>query len=116
EGGVLGGILGGPTQATERKILQIGAVKPPKLIRDFQPVYPPAALAMGLSGKVVVEVIINENGEVENARILQSNSHIFDEAALDAARKWKFSPPTDERGQKVAVYFIRTITFKSSNQ
>ncbi len=95
--------------------MQIGAVKPPKLIRDYQPVYPPAALAMGLSGKVVVEVIINESGEVENARILSSNNHIFDDAALEAARRWKFSPPTDERGQKVAVYFIRAINFKSSN-
>jgi TonB family protein len=69
---------------------------------------------MGLSGRVVLEIIINENGDVENARVLQSNNPIFNEAALEAVRKWKYSPPTTDAGQRVSVFWIVTINFSAS--
>ena len=115
EGGVLGGVLGGAgTGQVEKKILPMGSIRAPKLIRQVNPVYPPAAQAMGLAGRVVIEIIINENGNVENARILQSANSIFNQAALDAVRKWKYSAPTTEAGQTVSVYWIVTINFQST--
>jgi protein TonB len=114
-GGVLGGVLGGDTSKQERKVLPMGSIRQPKVTHKVNPIYPPAAQAMGLSGRVVLELIINERGQVENARILQSNNPIFNQSALTAVKKWRYSAPTTEAGQRVSVYQIVTITFKAGN-
>ena len=46
-----------------------------------------------------------------DARILRSDNPIFNDAALDAVKKWKYSAPTTDAGQIVSVYNIVTINF-----
>jgi len=94
--------------------MAMGTTRPVRVIHQVNPLYPPAAQAMGLAGKVMVQVIINEHGRVVNARILQSNNPIFNAVALAAAKKWKFSPPLSQAGQKVSVYFIIPFRFQPS--
>jgi protein TonB len=76
-------------------------------IRKVEPRYPPIPQRLGLSGSVVVEVIIGEQGDVVSARAL-SGHPLFGEAAVGAARGWKWNP-TILNG--VAVRVIGTITF-----
>jgi TonB family protein len=53
--------------------------------------YPDAARAKGIQGQVVVKVEINEAGEVEHAEVV-SGDPLLTDAALNAAKKWKFKP------------------------
>lgn len=110
EGGVLGGVLdaGGPAN----KIVPMGTTQPIKEIKRVNPEYPPAALAMGLEGRVVIELVVNENGDVENARIMQSTNPIFNENALTAVKKWKFSKPTTQGGEAVKTFWTVVLKFQ----
>ncbi len=48
---------------------------------------------MGLEGKVILVILINEKGSVERVRILKSSSNaILDSVALESAYTFKFSP------------------------
>jgi len=63
------------------------------VLLEYKIVYPDAARQMGLEGKVSLGVLINENGGVEQVRILKtSSSPILDSAALETARTFIFSP------------------------
>ena len=104
-----GGILGTPPP---RQVLQAWQVHPPKILTRVEPVYPQAAAAMGLAGRVVVELVVDETGRVESARVVQSSSPIFEEAALYAVRRWTFTRPLDKAGQQVACYLTVTVSFR----
>ena len=60
-------------------------------IRKVWPEYPALAREMRMSGTVEVEVQIDEGGNVVAARILRGHP-LFVEAAVKAARQWKFGP------------------------
>jgi protein TonB len=62
-------------------------------IVQVPPPYPPDALKRGIEGWVLVEFVIGAEGEVKSARVVQSEPPgIFDEAALLAARRFRFRP------------------------
>ncbi|MEO0205940.1 MAG: energy transducer TonB [candidate division WOR-3 bacterium] len=63
------------------------------VLLEYKIIYPDEARQMGLEGKVFLGVLINENGRVEQARIVKSStSPILDSAALETARTFVFSP------------------------
>jgi TonB family protein len=70
---------------------------PPIPTRRVQPVYPAIARAAGVLGRVVVEVTIDEAGNVTSAKAVQGPP-VLHEAAVEAAKQWKFRPAT--RGGK----------------
>jgi protein TonB len=75
--------------------------------RRVEPSYPALAKAARVSGAVVVEVTVDEAGSVIQARAV-SGHPLLKEAAVAAARGWRFSP-TLLTGTPVKV--IGTITF-----
>jgi protein TonB len=75
--------------------------------RRVTPTYPALARAARVSGAVVVEITIDENGNVISARPI-SGHPLLKDAATQAARGWKFNP-TKLSGQPVKV--IGTIQF-----
>ena len=64
----------------------------PKLIKTVQPLYPYNQARAGVNGSVVVEFIINTQGQVQNPCIISSNNPAFERPALDSILQWKFSP------------------------
>lgn len=61
-----------------------------------RPRYPDAALRRGQTGKVVVRVVISPQGNVMNATVERSSGHaLLDAAALDAVRRTRFKPYTE---------------------
>ena len=87
-----------------------GGVLQGSATRRVQPTYPPLAKAARVSGAVVVEVTVDENGNVISARPMSGHALLKD-AAVSAAQRWKFSP-TQLSGVPVKV--IGTITFNFS--
>lgn len=86
-----------------------GGVLNGKALSLPRPVYPSAARNAGASGKVVVEVTINEEGKVIEARAV-SGHPMLQQAAVQAARLAKFSPATIS-GQPVKVTGTISYTF-----
>ncbi len=64
----------------------------PAVVEPAGPGYPEEAKAQGISGEVVLELDVSSEGEVLQARVVKPGGHGFDEAALGAAGKLRFSP------------------------
>ncbi len=77
--------------------------KDPTVIRKVDPEYPKEALKDSLEGNVKVKVHVNASGRVYYAEIEFSDNDIFNDAALKAARKWKFTPAI-LKGRPVSVW------------
>jgi len=77
----------------ERKIKPIEKYTPPQLIKRAVARYPSLLKEIGFEGVAVVEVRIDENGNVVKAKIIKSSGNsLCDSEALEAAKKSKFSP------------------------
>lgn len=74
--------------------------------------YPEIARKAGIEGRVILNVLIAENGEVEEVKVLESLGHNgCDEAAMEAVRsvKWK---PAMQQGKPVKVWVGIPVIFK----
>jgi TonB family protein len=60
-----------------------------------QPLYPELAHKMNISGTVKIEVTVAATGAVKEARVVGGHP-VLAQAALDAAKKWRFEPATSE--------------------
>ena len=77
------------------------------------PAYPKAALAQHISGKVVLLVDVDAQGNATNVVVDQSEpAGVFDQASVDAARKWKFQPAVKD-GKPVAGRISVPVQFES---
>ncbi len=61
------------------------------LVRQVQPIYPPQARSARLQGTVVLQVVIDEVGEVRNLKTVSGDA-VFAQAAIDAVRQWRYQP------------------------
>ena len=68
-----------------------GGVLNGKALRLPMPTYPAAARDSGAQGRVVVEVTIDEQGRVIEARAVSGHAHL-QQAAVQAARQARFTP------------------------
>lgn len=109
---VLGAIIAlfGVVSAQNEVPKQIsGGVLNGKAISLPKPPFPPAAKAVGASGAVSVQVLIDENGDVISATAV-SGHPLLRAAAVEAARGARFSP-TKLQGMPVKVSGIITYNF-----
>lgn len=89
-----------------------GDITEPKKLMDARPVYPQEALDKKVSGIVILEVLIDGTGGVRDAKVLRSVP-LLDQAALDAVKKWRFTP-TLLNGAPVEVVMTVTVNFTVS--
>jgi periplasmic protein TonB len=108
-GGVLGGIIGGVTDMKAvvappitRQILRVGGeVKQPQPISTPQPAYPAVARSAKIEGVVIIDAVIDEEGDIVRARAIGGPSLLVG-AALAAVSQWKYQP-TYLDGQAVEI-------------
>jgi len=97
----VGPVAQAETPTPEAARVDASPVVPPRLVTPAPPVYPEAALAEGLTGEVSLLVDVSTEGLVTEARF-EAGPAIFTEAALDAAKRLRFAPATQD-GRAVAV-------------
>ncbi|MCG8372454.1 MAG: energy transducer TonB [Balneolales bacterium] len=76
--------------------------------------YPEMARRAGIEGRVTVQFIVNEQGRVENPRVIRGIGGGCDEAALEAVKQAKFTPGM-QRGRPVRVQYSLPIVFRLQN-
>ncbi len=86
----------------------------PSPLTRIEPEYPEAAFALGISGKVEVDVWVDASGQVENAFVVSSTlDGVFNRSALKAVREARFAPrlvqgkPTRGVYRAVIVYALK---------
>ena len=84
---------------------------PPTITRRAQPTYPPIARMQRMQGTVIVNALINENGQVTDTRILSSASVILNDAAVQSVRRSAFTPGTKD-GVRVKSWLPVRVEFK----
>ena len=101
-GGIAGGVLGGlvsevpppppPAPAPRAPVRTGGNIQAPALITRVEPVYPPVAVQASITGTVILEATVDEDGAVQEVRVLRAVNQILDRAAVDAVRQWRYEP------------------------
>jgi len=115
QGGVVGGVLGGVAGAQDLKAFEgdavraVGEIKPPKLIKQVDPVYPEEARKAGVEGIVILEAKADEQGNVVDSRILRSVPAL-DKAAIDAVKLRKYEPLVIDGKPRKAIFTV-TVRF-----
>jgi protein TonB len=111
-GGTLGGTLGGQVGGTGTGPVRVGGdVKAPVKTSGNDPIYTEVARKANIQGIVIIEAIIDQNGNVTDVRVLKGLPLGLDSSALNAVKNWKFKPGT-LNGQAVPVYYNLTVTFR----
>jgi TonB family protein len=68
-----------------------GRVRPPKLVRRVEPLYPRLAAEAGIEGRVELEAVIGTDGRVERIEVKSGHPALV-RAAVEAARQWVYEP------------------------
>lgn len=70
------------------------APRPLQFVSGPDPVYPAAAKAAGIEGRVTVRYDVTVQGTVVNPRVIEAvPAGVFEEAALTTVAQWRFRPP-----------------------
>lgn len=75
-----------------------------------RPQYPFEMRRAGIAGEVVVDFIVDTNGDVQNAYAIRSSQREFESAAVQAVQKWKFKPGR-KGGRDVPTHMQVPIVF-----
>lgn len=89
--------------------------KEPQIIRQVKPKYPELAQRAGIEGRVIVKIWVDKEGKPHKAIVLKSDAKIFDQAAINAAMQYRFTPAIMNHGP-VAVWVVIPFTFKLQQQ
>jgi protein TonB len=90
--------------------------KAPQIISKVMPVYPDMAVRAGLEGTVWVKILVEKDGKPKKAVVIKSTSEIFEQAAIDAAMKFAFTPAYMNNGPvKVWVSFPFRFKLKEAS-
>lgn len=108
-GGEVGGVVGGHGDAP---IPADRVEHPPIVVSRILPEYPSMARARSLEGRVVLRAVVDRDGHVEEAVTVIESVPMFDGAAVDALRKWRFEPGRDRDGKTVRVLVDVPIRFQ----
>jgi serine/threonine-protein kinase len=84
----------------------------PVVLKRVEPKYPPIAKRMGVSGVVIINALISENGDVIQTVIIKGikGPYGLNEAAEKAVQQWKFKPALKD-GVRVKVWKLIPIRF-----
>jgi len=98
-----GGTGGGPFRPGS-------GIEPPRLIREVKAEYTDEARRRGITGDVILEIVVRRDGSVGEVRVVQARGAGLDQRAVAAVRQWRFSPAR-RRGEPVDVLVEVAVEF-----
>ena len=73
--------------------------------------YPEFAKKAGIEGRVCVQFVVDEQGNVQNPQVTRGVHKLLDQAAVEAVKEMKFKPGK-QRGKAVKVQMSLPVTFR----
>jgi len=83
----------------------------PVIIKKVEPNYPDVARRARIEGKVILQAVVDKNGNVGEVTVLSSNNPMFNDNAIEAVKQWKYKPAL-QSGRPVAVYYTIRVDFR----
>lgn len=100
-----------PDAASDMNIFEvIDLDRPPRRTQTVAPTYPQHLRVARVQGYVTLMVLIDQTGRVTVQEVVESSHRDFVPAAIDAAERCQFEPPT-VRGETVRARYRFTIRF-----
>jgi TonB family protein len=89
-----------------------GKVSRPEIRHQVKPEFTDDARRhSGFSGTVILETIIDRQGNVRDLRVLKEQPYGLTEAAVKAVKSWTFQPAALD-GKPVTVWYVLTVNFQ----
>jgi len=83
----------------------------PGIIKLERPKYPPRAMSMNKGGAVVLRLVIDKDGSLRSVDVEKDAGYGFDEAAVEAALRSRFSPAVKD-GRPVGCVALLPYRFE----
>jgi TonB family protein len=83
--GLGGGTGGGPFRPG-------AGIEPPRLVREVKAVYTEDARRRGLTGAVLLEIVVRRDGSVGDVTMIRGLGAGLEARAIEAVRQWRFTP------------------------
>lgn len=100
-----------PTDGPTGPVLQLtGNITPPEKIFYPTPRYTEEGRQARVQGVVILEAVVDAEGNVTRVKVLKGLPHGLSEQAVETAKQWRFRP-AKLAGEPVAVYLNLTIRF-----
>ncbi|MDI1363238.1 energy transducer TonB [Methylotenera sp.] len=101
------------------KIVAEPVVEPPRFgaayLNNPAPDYPQMARRLGQQGRVLLKVLVAENGTAETVVLATSSGfEKLDQAAIEAVKKWSFIP-AKRSNQAISAYVLVPVKFSLNN-
>lgn len=87
----------------------------PTPIHKIIPAYPPHLKQDNIGGKVVLEVHLDQQGNVVQAKVLSSDHSDLSRSAASSIKQWKFEPIT-KKNKPISARFPVVVDFKSKGE
>ena len=81
-----------------------------KAVKRVQPTYPEESLKRNVTGKATVQILVDENGKVPEAKVTETPDELIGQAVVDAAKRWEFKPPPKVQGRQIC--YSSTLSFR----
>ena len=101
--GAGGGSGGGPYRPGS-------GIDPPRLLKEVKASYTEEARRQGITGNVLLEIVITREGTVDSVSVLRGLGAGLDQRAVAAVREWRFAPAR-RRGEPVDVVVEVAVEF-----
>lgn len=102
---VLVAVVAGFSAAAQEEITTANALG--RVVKKVAPTFPVAARQLNVTGSQDVQITVDEQGNVVDAKVLKGNA-LFTQSTLAAVKEWKFTPLLKD-GQPAK--FMTVITF-----
>jgi protein TonB len=93
------------TEPVQTGPVRVSPGQGPGLIKRVEPKYPPIAQAARMQGTVILDAVIHEDGTVGEITVLRSANQVFDQAAIEALKQWRYTPGPQDVILTVTVNF-----------
>jgi TonB family protein len=94
---------------------QVAVDKDPTVLKKVEPVYPELAMKAGLEGKVWVKIWVDTEGRAKEVKILKSDSDVFNQVTIDAAKQFLFTPAY-VKDKPVSVWVSVPFSYKLADK
>ncbi len=101
----------GSSEDSNAPVAADAVAHPPEILTYVVPVYPPKARAQKIEGRVLLMVVVDESGKVEDNVQVVDSIPMLDQAAIDAVHQWSFTPARDSDGNPVRVQLEVPVPF-----
>lgn len=96
-------------EAIDSNAVAMAVIKPPRLVKRVNPIYPIICITARVSGPVVIAAVTDIYGRVREARVVSGHG-LLAMSALEAVREWIYEPILIN-GIPRPVSFTVTVTF-----